>query len=153
MRGIGFQDSGQTVPLPNDAMFRIASVTKPITAAAIRHLIGTGALSLSDAIFDVGQSGGGILNSAPFPSLGDRRLDDITVEHLLLHQGGWDRDLLGLDLTFLELSIASDMGIESPPSRIDPVRWIMGQPLQFAPGTQTVYSNISFLLLGLSWSK
>ncbi|MCP4847005.1 MAG: beta-lactamase family protein, partial [Verrucomicrobiaceae bacterium] len=80
----------------------------------------------------------------------DARLTDITVNHLLQHRGGWDRDAPGIpDHTYQEKQIANEMGIDSPPSRVNIVRWIMGQPLQFAPGTNTAYSNIGFLLLGL----
>jgi N-acyl-D-amino-acid deacylase len=147
-RGFGWVDEAQTTPTPETCMSRIASCTKPITAACIRRLIDDGLLSLNDKAFDLGQPGGGILNLTPFPSLGDQRLKDITIQHLLSHEGGWDRDIAG-DLTYMECTIASDMGVASPPGRTNTLRWILGQPLQFTPGARSKYSNIGYLALGL----
>src|SRR5690606_11172637 len=78
----------------------------------------------------------------------DPRVNDITVLHLLRHQGGWDRDIAG-DHTYRERTIASDMGLTSPPGRDATMSWILGKPLQFAPGTDSAYSNIGFMALGL----
>lgn len=147
-KGFGWLDSLKQKPMPDDGMMRLASVSKPFAAAAIRRLIIEGRLSLSDRVFDLGQPGGGILKLAPFPSLGDPRLAEITVEHLLLHRGGWDRDMVG-DPTFQEIAIAQAMGVPSPPGRENTVRYILGQPLQFTPGERRAYSNIGFLVLGL----
>ncbi|MCB9397224.1 MAG: serine hydrolase [Acidobacteria bacterium] len=152
-RGFGWSDAAHSLPIPADAPMRIASVTKPVTAAGIRILVAQG-LDLNAHVFDLGQPGGGILHITPFPSLGDARLADITVNHCLLHRGGWDRDLVG-DLTYMEVQIAQTMGIPSPPSRTDIVRYILGQPLQHDPGQRFVYSNIGYLVLGLvleEWS-
>jgi CubicO group peptidase (beta-lactamase class C family) len=41
------------------------------------------------------------------------------------------------------------MGVPSPPGRINTASWIMGQPLDFAPDSKRVYSNVGFLMLGL----
>ena len=147
-KGFGFLDDAETASLPDDAMMRLASVSKPITAAAIRRLISDGALGLDDRVFEVGQPEPGILDLAPFPSLGDARLGDVTVEHLLLHEGGWDRDIAG-DLTYREVLVSEEMGVASPPGRERTVRWILGHPLEHAPGSTYAYSNIGFLVLGL----
>ena len=127
---------------------RIASVSKPITAAAVRELIAEGEFTLDSHVFDVGQTNGGLLALEPFPSLGDPRIADITVRHLLEHKGGWDRAIAG-DLTYMELAIASAMGIDSPPGRENTLRFILGKPLQHDPGTKSAYSNIGMLALGL----
>ena len=150
-RAFGWKDEARSVELPQDVLMRIASINKPITAAAIRRLILTGRLRLDDRAFDLGQAGGGILSIQPFPSLDDARLADITVEHLLLHQGGWDYQPggTGRDLMFIEIEIANAMGIDSPPSREDTLRYVLGQPLQFDPGTKTRYANVGFMILGL----
>lgn len=161
-RGFGWQNASHTVVLPEDAMMRIASCTKPITAAAINKLFAAGVIDPNDFVFDLGQPEGGILAYTPFPGPdpNDARLADITVQHLLDHEGGWDRMTAGppdpnhpegtvLDWTYKEVLIASEMGIPSPPERIDTVRYIMGQPLQVDPGTERHYSNIGYLLLGL----
>ena len=147
-RAFGWMDRDRTIPIRQDVMMRLASVTKPITAAAIHELVRDGALELDAFVFDLGQPGGGVLDLAPFPSLGDVRLPEITVRHLLQHRGGWDRDAVG-DLAFRDVEIAQAMSVPSPPGRRNTVRYVLGQPLQFAPGSQGVYSNIGYLVLGL----
>ena len=147
----GWQDrQGQRVLRP-DSVFRMASVTKPFTAAAIRKLIIDGHFTLSTKVFSLGVPGAGILDHVPFGTP-DSRLGSITVDHLLQHVGGWDRNLVG-DLTYREKTIASAMGVPSPPGRDSTVRYIMGQPLQYNPGATYAYSNIGFLLLGLIIEK
>jgi CubicO group peptidase (beta-lactamase class C family) len=84
----------------------------------------------------------------PFPSLGDPRIADITIDDLLQHRAGWDRDVAG-DLTYREVIIANAMNTPSPPGRINTLRYILGQPLQSTPSDEYHYSNIGFLTLGL----
>lgn len=143
----GWQDRARQKPLRPDALFRLASVTKPFTAAAVRRLIANGQLSLSTRVFSLGMPGAGVLPYAPFGTP-DPRLGDITVDHLLKHRGGWDRDIAG-DLTYRERTIANAMGVACPPGRENAVRYIMGQPLHNDPGSTYAYSNIGYLLLGL----
>lgn len=147
-RGYGWSDENQTVPMQETATFRVASINKTFTAAVIRDLINLGLLDLSDRAFDLGQPGGGILNLEPFPVLADVRFRDITIEHLLLHKGGWDRDTEH-DPTNRELVIQGDMGLAQLPSIRETMRWALGQDLQFAPGTDEQYANIGYLALGL----
>lgn len=147
-RGYGWADDARTEPMRPDALLRIASVSKPLTVAAVRELIDDGALTLDSFVFDLGQPDGGLLDLDPFPSLGDPRLAGITVRHLIEHEGGWDRDVAG-DLTYRELDIAAAMGVGSPPGRENTVRYILGQPLQLDPGADRRYSNIGGLVLGL----
>jgi CubicO group peptidase (beta-lactamase class C family) len=147
-RGFGWQDVQRTQILRHDAPMRLASVTKPFTAAAIRTLIDSGAISLTSRAFNVGQSGGGILAITPFPSLGDARIGDITVNHLLQHRGGWNRNLVG-DFDYSDYAAAEAMGLPMPISGVDRMRFILGRPLQFTPGTQTAYANIGYDVLGL----
>jgi len=148
LRGFGWQDRTHATPLPENAMMRLASVTKPVTAAGIRKLIAWGTIDLLDFAFALEQPAPGILAYDAFPSLGDNRLRNITVGHLLTHTAGWNRDVAG-DLTYREIAIAADMGVASPPGRVNTVRWIMGQRLQATPGVEYHYSNIGYLLLGL----
>jgi len=157
-RGFGWKDSGHNELLRHDALMRIASCTKPFTAAAIQRLIAdTHHLSLSTRAFDVDNSGGGILDYPAFPRLNDQRYALIELWHLLTHSGGWDRSQSG-DHTYKEVEIADDFndGVY-PPGRVKTVRWIMGRPLDFTPGALDFpsydpiekYSNVGFLVLGL----
>ena len=152
-RAYGWQNkTGDTAPynlkgLPRGALMRVASVSKPFTAAAIRALIAQGRLSLDSRVFSLRKGDGGILDLTPFGTP-DPRLGRITVGHLLVHRGGWDRSIAG-DLSYRERRIAREMGIASPPGAVNQVRWIMGQPLQHDPGAEYAYSNIGYMVLGL----
>lgn len=157
-RGFGWHDAGGEITIPENALFRIASCTKPLTAAAIRRLDAEGAfgpLGLDRFAFDLGQATGGILPATPgatyepFPALGDERLQNVTIRRLLEHRGGWNRDPPVGDLTRRECDIADDFDVESPPGRVRTMRWILGQPLEFTPGTDQQYSNVGYLALGL----
>lgn len=147
LRGFGWLDDD--VPMIENAKVRLASVTKPITAAAIRNLIAEPDidLALNTPAFNIG-SNNGVLNLSPWPSLGDTRLANVTVNHLLNHLGGWDFDSVG-DLTRRECQIASEMNVTSPPGRTNTMRWILGQPLIHNPGDLSRYNNEGYLALGL----
>lgn len=149
LRGFGEDFDGSA--LPENALFRLASCSKPITAAVVRQLVARGDFALGDQVFTVGSSTG-LLGYTPFPRFGDARFDDITVDHLLRHRGGWDRSDdtgIGEDVTYMERDVADDLDVASPPGRVNTVRWILGQPLQFAPGSRAEYSNVGMLVLGL----
>src|SRR5262245_30126827 len=80
-RGFGMADrqKGQTVEPRN--LFRIASISKPITATAIMLLVEQNKLQLDAKVIDV------LKLSSPT----DKRWNNITITHLLHHTGGWDR--------------------------------------------------------------
>jgi CubicO group peptidase (beta-lactamase class C family) len=154
-RSYGWQDQKQRQVLQIGALMRIASVTKPFTAAAIRQLIDAKRLALDTHVFNLGQPGGGVLDLEP-PSFGaqDPRLKDITIEHCLLHKGGWDRGPdSSNDLTYFEIRAAKALQIPSPPDGIGMARYIIRQPLQFDPGSHRIYSNVGYLMLGLVIEK
>ena len=136
-KAFGWHDSNKTTPVREDFISRIASVSKPLTAAAVRQLIARGRISLESAVFQV-------LNFNPFGGKVDRRLGDIKIKHLLAHRGGWSNDY-----TFAEGRCAQELGVQHPASRRDVARWIMSKPLQYDPGTQMRYSNVGYLMLGL----
>ncbi|HWB05967.1 MAG TPA: serine hydrolase domain-containing protein [Verrucomicrobiales bacterium] len=157
LRGFGSMDAG--VNMPENAMVRQASATKPATAAAIRMLAADGVLGaqgLERRAFRIstnGVSNNGLINVTPFPSLGDARLADITVRHLLEHKGGFfPRNAAEAggpgDPVFRARDIAADMGVPSPPSRTNVIRWMLGQALRHDPGDNYEYSNFGYLVLG-----
>lgn len=150
-RSFGWKNQAKTNALPLDTVFRIASVSKPITAAAIRKLVSDGYFTVNTKVFSLGVAGAGLLDHVPFGTP-DSRLKNVTVDHLLKHTGGWDRDIFG-DVVFMPKTIASAMGTTSPPGRDNTVRWVMGKPLQHDPGTTYAYSNFGYLLLGLIIEK
>lgn len=91
-----------------------------------------------------------LLGLKPFLTNGhtvDPRLKEITIRQLLQHSAGWDRDKSG-DIMFKHFQVAKEMGIASPPDHASLIRWAMGQPLDFDPGTKYAYSNFGYCVLG-----
>jgi len=140
-RGYGFADQECKQPVQPDSLFRIASISKPITAAAILKLWEEGRLDLGDKVCD-------ILSSLIAPDVvSDRRFCDITVAQLLYHSGGWDRDI-SPDPMFNSWVVAIEVGALPPATSEDIVRYMAGKQLDFAPGTRYAYSNFGYCLLG-----
>jgi CubicO group peptidase (beta-lactamase class C family) len=139
--GYGHADHAGKLALPANAPFRLASLSKPITAAAIWKLIREGKLRLDTHLLDV------LAVTPPAGQRRDRRWKDITIQHLLKHQGGWDRKA-AFDPMFRALKIARALGKPGPAGAEDIIRYMAGEPLQFDPGTRTAYSNFGFILLG-----
>jgi N-acyl-D-amino-acid deacylase len=142
-RGFGFADVENQEPVKPQTLFRIASVSKPITAVAVLQLVERGKLSLTDHPFD-------LLTLAPHLEEGasvDPRLKDITIHQLLQHTAGWDRDIAG-DPMVNSMPVATALGIEPPAMPEHIIRYMMGKPLDFAPGMRDAYSNFGYCLLG-----
>ena len=142
-RGFGFANVEDSEKVKPDALFRIASVSKPITATAVLQLVERGLLKLSDRVV-------GKLALTPFLLAGttiDARWDKITVEHCLQHIGGWDRGV-SYDPIVRHRQIAKTLGIDFPVSSDDIIKYMMGKPLDFDPGTKYAYSNLGYLILG-----
>jgi len=143
-KGYGYSDRRGRKPTSEKTAMRLASCTKPFTAAAIRELIRQGKVKADTRVFDY-------LGILPNESLADKRIQKITINDLLEHRGGWDRDQT-FDPMYEIDRLKSEMGV----SRITKkhiVRYMWDQPLQHAPGTERSYSNFGFLLLGLVIEK
>ena len=76
-----------------------------------------------------------------------RRLGEITINQLLYHLGGWDRDV-SFDPMLRAREIAKILGKSSPASSMDVINYMLDQPLQYSPGTKYAYSNFGYNLLG-----
>jgi N-acyl-D-amino-acid deacylase len=140
-RGYGHADREGKTPVEPDALFRLASVGKAITAAAVRKLFRDGKLRPDDRVWD-------LLKLAPPPGQkADARWQQVTVQHLLDHKGGWDRGAAG-DPMFRSPEIARALGKAGPATAKDVIAYMAGQPLQFDPGSKTVYSNFGYCVLG-----
>jgi N-acyl-D-amino-acid deacylase len=141
-RGYGWADIEKREPVQPESMFRIASLTKPLTAALVLRLAEQGEFRLDDAILER-------LPRALLPKKGaflDPRLARATIRHCLQHTAGWDRGMVG-DPIAIPREIAKDLRIEGPPAPRDIVRWQLAQPLQFEPGARHAYSNVGYLVL------
>lgn len=141
--GYGYADLAQRTPVTPTSLFRIASISKPITAVGIAKLIEQGKLKLDDKVFDV-------LPFDPYLPSGkkvDERQRDITIRHLLEHRGGWDRDL-SFDAMFKAVEFAKLLGKEPPAGPAEVIKVMSGAPLDFIPGERYAYSNYGYCLLG-----
>jgi N-acyl-D-amino-acid deacylase len=142
-RGFGWADRESKEPVEPGSLFRIASVSKPITAVAILKLAEAGKLRLDDHVLDHLKYEPHFEEGAKF----DERWKQVTIAHCLSHTGGWDRDM-SYDPMFQALRMARSMKIELPilPEHI--IRYQLGQPLDFDPGERYAYSNFGYSLLG-----
>lgn len=122
----GVANISTKTPVTEQTRFRIASVTKPITAACILKLIEAGDLSLNSTLGEF------------FPDF--PRSSEVTIYHLLTHTSGignwWGR-----------------MPARTPPNFLnngDANQWLakMDPLYLFNPGEKRDYSNSGYVLLG-----
>ncbi len=127
-RSVGLASLGLHVPLGVTSCFRIASVSKQFTCAAILLLERDGLLSVTDPV------------RRHLPELPES-LDSITLDHLMRNSSGL-RDML-------ELMRLGGADLATPVSAAELDAAIGRQAtLNFAPGSRFLYSNSGFWLLG-----
>ncbi|MBJ7599885.1 serine hydrolase domain-containing protein [Candidatus Nephthysia bennettiae] len=156
---IGTPSFVDNAPLRRDAIFRIASLTKPITALATMTLVEEGVLRLEEPIDDLVPelAGRRVLRSI------DADLDDtvpagrpITLEDLLSYRFGFGSVMAPpgsypIQRAEAELGLQSIGGPPWPPVAHDVDGWIgaLGSlPLMYQPGEQWLY-NTSAQVLGV----
>jgi CubicO group peptidase (beta-lactamase class C family) len=129
--GVTGHDSREQVTTSN--LFRIASVSKPITSVALFSLVENGLLRTEATVF--GERGilGTRYGKLPY----GQGIEQITIDHLLTHtSGGWDN---WNDPMF------SNPGMD----QADLVSWALNTvPLKNPPGKVFAYSNFGYCLLG-----
>jgi CubicO group peptidase (beta-lactamase class C family) len=156
---IGTPSFTSSAPLARDAIFRIASLTKPVTAVATMSLAEEGRLRLEDPVDDL------------LPELAGRRVlraidaelydtvpasRPVTLEDLLSFRAGFGSVLAPpgsypIQRAEAELGLQSIGGPPWPPVAYDPDGWIaaLGSlPLMYQPGEQWLY-NTSAQVLGV----
>lgn len=138
-KGYGWADEENGIEMGPGHIMRMASVSKLITATGIMVLQDKGLLSIKDTVF--GPSG--ILNDSLFiRTIKDRNYHKITVEHLLRHQGGFNRDPL-----FSSRDVKHQLQLGHAPEKEDFYRLVLSRRLRFIPGSWQRYSNFGYLLL------
>lgn len=132
-QGFGIADETTKAQVTPEHLFRIASVSKPFTSAAIFALIEQGRLRFEDLVFgEKGKLGFDFTKTLPEP------VKEITVAHLLTHTcGGWS--IHGADPMFLQPAM----------NHRELIEWTLkNQPLTEKPGTKYAYSNFGYCILG-----
>lgn len=127
-RGYGLADLEHDVPVTRDTVFKLASVTKQFTAAAVLLLAQDGELALDDRL------------SRHIPEL--TRAGEVTLYQLLVQTSGvpdYAEDPSGAPLKSVARTPAEMLA------------WIdrLTPALAFTPGTRWAYSNSNYVLLGL----
>jgi CubicO group peptidase (beta-lactamase class C family) len=135
-RGYGYSDVGQMKPVTPDQRFRVASLSKSLTASAIMRLVEAGSLSLDEPALP-------LLGpwAPPAHEIVDPRVYQITVRHLLVHRGGWDREAYG-DPVFDSREHLRDRDCRGV------MHAELTRKLDFDPGSTFVYSNTGYCILG-----
>ena len=139
-------------PLGRDAIFRIASLTKPITAVTALTLVEDGTLRLEDPIDDLVPE---LTNRRVLRAI-DAELDDtvpahraITIDDLLTFRMGFGTvlappDAYPIQRAEAELDLRSIGGPPWPPGPLDVDGWVkaLGSlPLMYQPGERWMYNT------------
>jgi CubicO group peptidase (beta-lactamase class C family) len=128
----GLADREHHIPNRLDTRFRIGSMNKMFTAAAVLQLAQAGKLKLTDPL-------GKYLTDYPNKETAAK----VTVHHLLTHTGGTG-DIFGPDFDKNRLTLRTLASYVA----------LYGQRApEFEPGAQFVYSNYGFILLGVLLEK
>jgi CubicO group peptidase (beta-lactamase class C family) len=125
-KGFGYADLEWQIPDSPDTKFRLGSITKQFTAAAILLLEQEGKLSTDDPVKKY-------LPDAP------AAWDKVTIYNLLTHTSGIPNFTSFADYRSTEAQPAT-------PEQL--VSRFRDKPLDFAPGEQWSYSNSGYVLLG-----
>jgi D-alanyl-D-alanine carboxypeptidase len=130
-KGYGLANVATRRPTRPELVYRLGSITKPFTAAAIMLLADQGKLSVSDDIRK---------HLPTYPTHGAT----ITIEHLLTHTSG-------IPNYTDQPGFGQRIGEDVEPAAL--VGWFKDLPLEFPPGTRMKYSNSGYHLLGLIIEK
>ena len=125
-RGFGWANIEWNVPNAPNTRFRIGSVTKQFTAAAVLLLEERGKLSVDDPV-------------ARHVANAPEAWKDVTLYHLLTHTSG-----IPSFTGFPDYSVAKLSGTTAA----DTVARFRDRALEFTPGERHAYSNSGYLLLG-----
>ena len=151
-KSFGWQDRAKQIPMRNDSIFRLYSMTKPVVSVATMMLVEEGKLGLQEPVskyipeFKEMKVGVESIDADGKPSL---KLVDakrqITVQDLLRHTSGLTYGVLGAPNAVKKMY--NDAGIFSQKWVLaDFVKALAKLPLQFQPGTTWEYSHSTDVL-------
>jgi CubicO group peptidase (beta-lactamase class C family) len=131
-RGYGLADLENDVPANAATVYRIGSITKQFTAAAIMQLVEARKLSLDDPLDKV---------LPGYPMQGHQ----VTIRQLLTHTSGI-RSFTSMGQRFEDVA-----RLDFTPTQI--VDFFKSEPFDFEPGEKFLYNNSGYALLGLIIEK
>ena len=136
----GWANREQKIPVTDDTLFQVASVSKPVTACAVMQLVEQGKLSLDADVNEV----------LPFPVRNPKHPKvPITLEHLLTHTSGIRDNWNLLEDTWVKNGdVPKPLG-ESLAAYLQPKGEYYSAKksfYQWAPGTKSQYSNVGVAL-------
>jgi CubicO group peptidase (beta-lactamase class C family) len=133
-KSFGLADGPRKIPASSKTIYHWGSMTKPTTATAIMQLQERGQLSIEDLITDFLPD-----FQVQYPTETSER---IKIRNLLNHSSGLSDPRDMLEHVHLEG--------DPFPSQVELVEHLLvgNNKLQFEPGTQTVYTNLSYAVLG-----
>lgn len=139
-KGYGFANQSNGEKVSPKHLFRIASVSKPITSVAIMKLVEEGKISLNDKVFGPGSILGNQYGSLAFSPWET----NIRVRHLLEHTAGgntWNNN--GND------GSSAIMFDQTSYNHSQLIGWVLDtRNPSHAPGTIYDYSNFGYCVLG-----
>lgn len=133
LKSYGKSDIEANTTASNDDLYRIASVSKPITVIAILKLVQDGLVSLDQKVFGSGAILGNDFGAVPQGS----KKDLITVRHLLDHKSGWTNvpdDPMFRANNITQKQLITDL--------------LANRNLSTNPGSTYYYSNFGYCILG-----
>lgn len=141
-RSYGYADEELGIETSPEHLFRLASISKLVTAVAIMKLVEEGKLHLNDQVF--GEKG--FFNDPEYLQIRDHNLLDIKIINLLNHTAGWTQRYG--DPMFNPLTIAKIVG-DAPPATVDTyLKYVISRRLYSKPGAMYSYSNMAYMFLG-----
>ena len=144
---VGFLDAAKTKPMPRDAIFRLASMSKPLTSVAAMMLAEQGALKINDPVTNWLPELANLKVETPAGDVALAR--PITVQDLLMHTAGFVYGPASpsprIGKMYADLNIES---LETDISGDEMLKRLGTIPLAYQPGTTWFYS-IATDVLGL----
>jgi len=141
-KGYGFADEEAKIAASPEQLFRIASVSKLVTAIALMKLVENGKITLDSKVF--GKYG--ILKDEKYLPIKDKRLERVTVRNLLNHSGGWTQRYG--DIAFLPRIVSEQTGDPMPLKIASYIKFVTARRVHFEPGSTSAYSNLGYMILG-----
>jgi CubicO group peptidase (beta-lactamase class C family) len=149
LNAIGHRDIAAKAPMTRDTLFRIASMTKPVTSVAALMLMEEGKLKLGDPITKwapefknmqvLKDASGPLGDTSPAPR-------EITIEDLFTHRSGLAYGFSSLGPIAHEYQRALGDVLNNTMTPDDWMKALASLPLLYAPGERFHYSHSTDLL-------